>query len=98
MANKGLTFNKSFDEPKEQGLPSYADTCGIPGCTNETNFVMIKVASGSGIQYRVASDVLVSTAKPYKLKDGFTFMNWFVRCGKCLQDGIRNKKAREAIE
>lgn len=96
--SKGLSFNKKeYNKPEEAGLPQYPDTCGIPKCTNETDFVMIKVSSGRGIEHRVASDVLVSTSKPYKLKDGYNYIGWFTRCGRCLMKGIEKNTSIQKI-
>lgn len=96
--NKSLSFNKPQQQQKETGLPSPADICGIPGCTNDTGIVRIKVSSPRGIEYRNASDVLLNTNKPYVLKEGYNFISWCTRCHECFAIGARNKKAKLKME
>lgn len=86
------------DQEVQNSIPKYADTCGVTGCKNDTEFAMIKVSSGRGIEHRVASEVTTTVKVKERsittMTDNYNFITWFTRCNECLSKGMRDKKAK----
>ena len=93
-----MRFNNDTQQEVQNSIPKYADTCGVTGCKHDTEFAMIKVSSGRGIEYRAGSDVTTTVKVKERsittMNDNYNFMNWFTRCNECLAKGMFNKRAK----
>ena len=94
-----------FNDRENDGgpnVPPPSDICGIPGCKNDSSFAMMKVSGPKGLLIRVCSDVAeykyINGTPIITMRGSYNFVSWFVRCPECLQEGIRDKAARQQIQ